>query len=252
MFGWLGEALALGTDAIGFDAAAFRRVAAADGPRGVVFALVFVAGVSQATGHAVTLFLNRVRPARFALSLALQGAIYAAGALMTVALALALDEATFRRNLDFVPVLAVVALAHAPRLFGVLTLAPYFGEMLDRVLDVWVLLLVLFGLHVGHGMPLLDAAIFALAGWAAMRLLALLFGRPFGRALRAIERAAAGAPLTITSGTLVDDLRRRAREDAGRRDGDEDAGRRGGDEDAGRRDGDEGAGRRGGGVGGGS
>lgn len=205
--------LALGFDALSFDPEAFRRVAAADGPRGAAFALVFLAGVSQATGHALTLFLNHVRPARFVLSLALQGAIYVAGALMTVALAMMLDQAAFGRDLAFVPTAAVVALAHAPLLFGVLTLAPYLGEQLDRALDVWVLLLTLFGLHHGLGLPFADAAFFAFAGWASMRALALLLGRPLGVVLRAVERAAAGEPLTLTSGGLVDDLRRRAREE---------------------------------------
>ncbi|MBP7002497.1 hypothetical protein [Amaricoccus sp.] len=212
------DALALGVDALSFDPDAFRRVAAPGGPRGTVFALVFVAGMSQATGHAVTLFLNHVRPGRFVLSLALQGAVYVAGALLTVALALALDEMAFGRNLAFLPTAAVVALAHAPRLLGILTLAPYIGEQLDRAIDVWVLLLTLFGLHHGLGLPFAGAAFFAFSGWAAMRLLTVLLGRPVGWLLGGLERVAAGAPLTLNAGGLVDDLRRRAR--AGRGDGD--------------------------------
>ncbi len=215
MTDWLGVpgALALGFDALLFDPEAFRRVAAPDGPRGAAFAMVFLAGVSQATGHALTLFLNHVRPGRFVLSLALQGAIYVAGALMTVALALMLDVAAFGRDLAFVPTASVVALAHSPLIFGLLTLAPYLGEQLDRALDVWVLLLTLFGLHHGLGLPFADAAFFAFAGWASMRILALALGRPLGVVLRALERAAAGEPLTLTSDELVDDLRRRARAD---------------------------------------
>ena len=69
------------------------------------------------------------------------------------------------------PTIAVIALAQAPRLLGFLTLAPYLGELLDRLLDVWVLTLVLFGLHHGLGMTVQGAALLALLGWAAMRVL---------------------------------------------------------------------------------
>ena len=80
------------------------------------------------------------------------GAIHLVGALVTTATALLVADLVVGRDLDFVPTLAVIALAQAPRLLGFLTLAPYFGELFDRFLDVWVLTLVLFGLHQGLGM----------------------------------------------------------------------------------------------------
>ena len=72
----------------------------------------------------------------------------------------------------------MVALAHAPRLLGALTLAPYLGEWLDRLLEVWVLTSTLFGLHHGLGLPLRSAAVSALLGWIAVRVMALVLGRP--------------------------------------------------------------------------
>jgi hypothetical protein len=212
------EALALGAAALGFDADAFRRVAAEPFARDLAFVLVYLAGVSQAVGHGVVLFLNRVPPARFLVSLALMGAIYAAGALLTAAATLAVADLAFGRRLAFAPTVAVIALAHAPRLLGFLTLAPYLGELLDRVLDVWVLTLVLFGLHHGAGLPVHSAALVAALGWAAMRLLWLALGRPVSAVVDAARRAAAGGPLTLDARNFAEALEARAREVAARRD----------------------------------
>jgi hypothetical protein len=211
------DALALGIAAMGFDSAAFRAVAEPGGQRDLVVIVVYLAGVSQAVGNGVVLFLNRVRRLRFALTLALMGAIYLVGALVTAAATLLLADLAFGRNLAFLPTIAVVGLAQAPRLLGFLTLAPYFGELFDRLLDVWVLTLVLFGLHQGIGLPAHTAALLALLGWAAMRLFALVLGRPLAILVAALKHAAAGGPLTLDSRNLVEALKEQARAGAPRR-----------------------------------
>ena len=210
------EAVALGIAAMGFEAAAFRRVAGDGAARGLVVLVVYFAGMSLAVGNGVVLLLNRVRPWRFLLSLALMGAIHLIGALVTTATAI-LAADLVGRDLDFVPTLAVIALAQAPRLLGFLTFAPYFGELFDRLLDVWVLLLVLYGLHQALGMTVQGAAVLALLGWAATRVLTLVFGRPLTRVVGALSRAAAGQPLTLDSRNLVETLRADS-SDAGRND----------------------------------
>jgi hypothetical protein len=204
------DAIGLGIEAMGFSAAAFRRVAGG-GDRDLVLLVVYLAGMSLGVGNGVVLFLNRVPRARFVLSLALTGAIHLIGALVTTATALLVADLAVGRDLDFVPTLLVIALAQAPLLLGFLTLAPYFGELLERFLDAWVLTLVLFGLHEGLGMTLAGAAALALLGWAATRVLTFVLGRPTTRVVNALRRAAAGGPLTLDSGNLIETLRAEAR-----------------------------------------
>lgn len=212
------DAIGLGLRAMGFEAEAFRRVTADPRARDLALVTVYLAGLSQAVGHGVILFLNRVPPARFALSLALMAAIYVVGALTTSVAAVLIVDAAFGRSLAFLPTIAVVALAHAPRLLACLILAPYLGEAIDRVLQVWVLALVLFGVHVGLGLPLEGAVFLALVGWVAARLLALVLGRPLGALTAAVRHAAAGGPLTLNAGNLVDALKAQAREEWPQRD----------------------------------
>jgi hypothetical protein len=215
------DALALGIAAMGFHAAAFARVAADPAARDLALLTVYLAGVSQGVGHGVVLFLNRVPPGRFALSLALTGAIYLSSALATAAATLAVADLAFGRDLAFLPTIGVIALAHAPRLLGFLTLAPYLGELLDRLLDAWVLTLVLYGLHRGIGLPVQTAALLALLGWATIRLLSLVFGRPLTFLVGAARHAAAGGPLPLNARNLVEALKKQAREAAERRERDE-------------------------------
>jgi hypothetical protein len=204
------DAVGLGLDAMGFEPDAFRRVAAGSG-RDLVLLVVYLAGVSQAIGNGVVLFLNRVPRSRFVLSLALMGAIYLVGALVTATATLGIAYLLFSRDLDFLPTIAVIALAQAPRLLGFLTLGPYLGELLDRLLDVWVLTLVLFGLHHGLGLPVHVAALVALLGWVAQRLLWLVFGRPLTIVVNALRRVAAGGPLTLDPQNLIEALKAEAR-----------------------------------------
>lgn len=204
------DALALGFRAMGFSGAAFARVGAG-GLHDHVVLVVYLAGVSQAIGNGVVLFLNRVPRARFVLSLLLMGAIYLVGALVTAAATLVLAHVVVGHDLAFVPTIAVIALAQAPRLLGFLTLAPYLGELFDRLLDVWVLALVVYGLHVGIGLPAHGAALLALFGWAAQRLLSLVLGRPLTIVVNALRRLAAGGPLTLDSKNLIETLRAEAR-----------------------------------------
>ena len=225
MLGVLGQALAaipdaivLGLAALGFDASAFRVAGAGPGLSDLAILVAYIAGVSQAIGHGVVLFLNRVRPARFVLSLVLMGALYLTSALVTAVSAIALADLALGRSLAFLPTVSVIALGHAPRLLGFLVLAPYFGELFDRLLDVWVLMLVLFGLHHGVGLPVHAAALMALLGWGAMRLLELVFGRPLTLLVNAFKRAAAGGPLTLTAGNVVEALKQQVRESNERRD----------------------------------
>jgi hypothetical protein len=178
--------------------------------------MVFLAGMSQAAGHGLVLFLNRVRFRRFVLSLVLMGLIYVASAVVTAVSTTLAVEYAFRREVAYGPVIGIIALAQAPRLFGILTLAPYIGEAFSRLLDVAVFGLILFGLHHGIGIPLGIAAMAAFLGWAAIRLMSLLFGRPLGAVILRLRHLAAGGALTVTPQNVVEHLKARARTLSGR------------------------------------
>ena len=189
----VGEALTFSRDA--FDALRLQGSL-------VVLAL---AASAQALGESLLLALNRVGGIRFllafvamALSNALSAIVMGVGAV--VAAALLLDE-----PLHLEPTLSVFALAFAPRLLSPLTIAPYLGEAIERGIEIWVMLLLVFGLHHGLGLHIAASAVVAGLGWVSLRAANRLLGRPFGRWLRGIERWVVGSG-RLTFATIPDEL----------------------------------------------
>jgi hypothetical protein len=81
-----------------------------------------------------------------------------------------------------------------------LIIAPCVGEPIDRLIEIWVMLLVVFGLY--HGLDLHVAAATAVAGlgWLSLRGANLLLGWPLGRLLARLKRRFLGAaPLTFAN-----------------------------------------------------
>lgn len=207
----LGDAIGLAMRAMAFDAHAFQQVAASDRARLLALLAVFFAGVSQALGHSVVLFLNRVGPWRLCLSLALTGGIYLAAVLVTATCILLASTLIADVGPGFGAVFGVIALAFAPRLLGLMTLAPYLGETVDHILDTWVLVLVIFGLQAGLAVPLWLAAGAAGLGWAIAWASRLLFGAPLSRLIAAMRRITAGRSLDLEVKSIAAFLIARAR-----------------------------------------
>lgn len=195
-----------------FERAAFQAVAGSAGARNMAIVIVFFAGVSQTLGESLVLFLNRVRPARFLASLALTGLVFVANVIATaVSLqigALLLAEV----RLELPAIIGIQALANAPRLVGVLVLMPYLGQLVSRILDVWVLALTVFGLHFGLQIPIFIAAGAALAGWIVMQLLLMLFGAPLSALVGRMRRFVSGSPLELDPRNLAASLTEKAKE----------------------------------------
>jgi len=175
-----------------------------------------LAAGGEALGQSMILTLNRVGGLRFVLALiaiALSNVLSAIVMVLgtVVAAALLLDEPLHLR-----PTLSVFALAFAPRLLSPLVIAPYVGEAIDRGIEIWVMLAVVFGLHHGLGLHLAAAAVVAALGWLSLRMVNRLLGRPFGRGLRRLERWLTGAgPRTFAN--IPDELLDLARGDGERR-----------------------------------
>ncbi|MFP4126189.1 MAG: hypothetical protein ACLFU0_06035 [Alphaproteobacteria bacterium] len=143
---------------------------------------------AQALGQSVILALNRVGALRFILALVAIALSHALSALVMVVGAVVAGGLLLAAPLRLEPTLSVFALAFAPRLFSPLVIAPYVGEGIERGIDIWVMLLVVFGLYHGLELHLAASATVAALGWLSLRITNRLLGRPLGRALRRLER----------------------------------------------------------------
>lgn len=114
----------------------------------IAVGMIVLVGASVLLGQSVGLFLSRVPPRRFLLSLLLNGVLFVFGVLFWSLLVwwlgwlfLPTVDASYRR------VALVIALSYAPFVFGFLILLPYAGIPIDVLLYVWSALLAVRGVE---------------------------------------------------------------------------------------------------------
>jgi len=188
--------------ALALDPEAFQALLGPDAAhQRLGLAVVYLAGLSMALGQSVALFAERVSPRRFASTLAVQAGLFLAAFLVWALSVWWVARVGFDAARPLRDVVAVVGLAYAPQLFGVLVLVPYFGGPLQAALSVWTLLATLVAASAVFGLTLGQAVACAAGGWLLSQLLQRTLGRPVvrvGRRVRAwvagIESGTAGLP----------------------------------------------------------
>lgn len=153
------------------------EAAPADQGTWLVVTVAVLAGASQLLGQSVVLFLNRVSPTRFLISLLLYGLVFGIS-LLVWALTTWLVGTFFGRTEPLWLVARMVLLGSAPYILGVLVLAPYAGPVIGRIIAVWSFIVTLGMLQFTYQTTLLWALILVGAGWLLMVLLTATIGRP--------------------------------------------------------------------------
>jgi hypothetical protein len=148
----------------------------------VALAVAGLGGASLLLGESVVLFLNRVPPVRFALSLLLNGMIFAGELTVWAATIWWLGTWGLGADVTLSTMVNLVALGAAPFVFGFLVLAPYMGPAIARVLWVWSLLITVRAVAFGLGTGIALAAAMAGLGWLLVLGLSRTLGRPVIRA----------------------------------------------------------------------
>ena len=95
--------------------------------RWVALGLLVVAGVSMLLGQSVVLFVNRVPPKRFTLSLLVNGLLFVAGIFFWALMVWATGNFLLAETATYRQILLIIALSYAPLVFGFLILLPYFA-----------------------------------------------------------------------------------------------------------------------------
>ena len=156
---------------------------------------VLLAGVSEAVGQSVVLFANRVKPARFVLSLAIAALLVAAGYCAVVLSIWATFAFPASHRLRLEPLAQAVGLSYAPLFFAFLAALPYAGGALLWGLRLWQLGAMIGGVAaVAHLSPWAATEHVAL-GWLAMIVVQHAFGKPIAKLSLRIASAAAGTSI---------------------------------------------------------
>lgn len=206
---FLGLLISLAWQAAQFSSEAFMQVTVATDAQSAAILIAFLAGVSEMTGQSAILIYNRTPLYRFIASLAYTGLSYIATALIWGLSAICVSITTGTGMLswfEITSVMAILCLAFAPRLLGVLTITPHIGPGIANILEAWALVLAIFGMHVALDLSIFVATIVGLVGWLVSVAMRTILGRVLRRPLAAMRIAVTGSTLEKSPQQILDDL----------------------------------------------
>lgn len=192
---FVNELWTLCSDALRLDPTVFTRVTESDYPTLIPLTVLLLAGLSQAIGQSIALFINRVRPIRFALSLLVSAVLYVFSYLFWVSSIWIVSNLIYGVDLTLPHVARGLALCYVAQILGILMVLPYFGVPISVGLSIWTFLAILVGLESVQGLTMWSAMGCAGLGWVVLQVLQRTVGRPLGIVSRWIRNQLAGTRL---------------------------------------------------------
>lgn len=207
--------------ALTFDAALLGPILAvplwASEYTGAVLTIALAAGISKLLGDSVVLFVNRVKPARFLVSIALNGILFVVKLFFwafTIWLAARLIFGAERAPGD---IFLLVCLGSAPYVFGVFDFMPYLGHGLRWVLGVYSWLVTVFLVTLAYSFSPVSAVVCTLGGWLLIEIASAMLARPREMAQDWLWRKTTGAPTMVTFDEQIEELTQRLQYNKGAR-----------------------------------
>ncbi|WP_319422019.1 hypothetical protein [Pleurocapsa sp. FMAR1] len=176
-------------------------------PLGLIASIlvVLLAGLSQTSGQSVMLFINRVRPLRFLLSIAIAAVLFVFNYNFWVLSTWLVAGWLFGANLSLVEIVKTLGFSYAPLLLGFLIIIPYFGMPIFIVLSIWTLMAIAIGLGAISDLGIWQAFECCLGGWLVLQLSQRVFGKAIARITSRIVDWVAGVKL-ITEADYLEQM----------------------------------------------
>lgn len=166
-------------------------------PLGLIASIlvVLLAGLSQTFGQSVMLFVNRVRPLRFLLSLAIAAVIFVFDYNFWVLSTWIVGKWVFEVDLSLIEVIKTLGFSYVPLLLGFLMVIPYFGMPILIVLSIWTLMAIATGLGAISDLGIWQAFECCLGGWLVLQVSQRVFGKAIASVTSNIVDWVAGVEL---------------------------------------------------------
>ena len=157
--------------------------------------VVLLAGLSQTFGQSVMLFINRVRPLRFVLSVAIAAVLFVFSYNFWVISTWLVASWFFSVDLPLIEVIKTLGFSYAPLLLGFSIVIPYFGMPILIVLSIWTLMAIATGLGTISNLGIWQAFECCLGGWLVLQVSQRIIGKPIARITSRIVDWVAGVEL---------------------------------------------------------
>ena len=176
-------------------------------PLGLIASIlvVLLAGLSQTFGQSVMLFVNRVRPLRFMLSVAIAAVIFVFNYNFWVLSTWLVATWWFGVDLSLLEIIKTLGFSYAPLLLGFLMVIPYFGMPILIILSIWTLMAIAIGLGAISDLGIWQAFECCLGGWLVLQISQRVFGKAIARIVGNLVDWVAGVEL-ITEPDYIEQM----------------------------------------------
>jgi hypothetical protein len=188
----------LASGAIALKSEAFNLIQTLPQASKAAFYIVLVAGFSQAVGQGTVLFVNRVKPLRFLLSLFIASVLFVFTVLFWGLSTWLVSFILFKANIPYDIVWSTLGFAYAPLILSFLVALPYLGVPIQVLLSIWTLLAFVTGLRVALGGALggtWQALSCGVLGWVVFQIVQRTIGRPVAVLGKWLSNTVAGTHL---------------------------------------------------------
>ena len=182
---------------------AFQTITTGAGGLSLALTVVFLAQLSLAIAQAIVLFINRVQPIRFGLSLLTTALLSLFEFLFLVFSTWLICQFPWSIHLSLPTLIAVLGLSYAPLLFSFLGALPYLGLPILRILSIWHLLAMVVGFGAVANCDLGVAFGYVAFGWGMKELLGKTLGQPIARLGQRLAKWVAGVELAANRTELA-------------------------------------------------
>ncbi|HZZ00230.1 MAG TPA: hypothetical protein VFE36_11695 [Candidatus Baltobacteraceae bacterium] len=182
--------------------------------------IVLLAGFSEAVAASIVLFANRVQPARFIFTWAIDSLLFVFGYFFLVGSTWVVCRILHAPQVPFRELAAIFAVSYAPLLFSFLGALPLLGPGLLNLLRAWHFLALIVGLAAVIHVTFVAAACYVALGWIGVILAQQSFGKPIAELGTRVLDAVAGVRLVDDEDLVIgrassgSSLRKGARGDA--------------------------------------
>lgn len=160
-----------------------------------VLLTVLLAGLSISVGQSIILFINRVKPGRFVLSLVIQALLFVSGFFFISFSTWFVSRIFFKVSLPYTAVSDVIGLGYGPLKWSFLSALPYLGNPIFVVLSLGSFLAILKSFALTSSLTLFQSFLCVVWGWGLLRAAQQTIGHPLTLAGERLLHWAAGQRL---------------------------------------------------------
>lgn len=188
---------------------AFTKINTISDGNTIAILVVLLAGLAQACGQCIVLFVNKVPRLRFIFSLGVSAVLFAFTIIFWGLSTQGVAHFFFKLEFSTDEIIRTLGLSYAPQMLGFLVALPHIGIPISVILSIWSLLSLIRGLEAITTQVELTA-IMALTctglGWIVLQMLQRTIGRPVTALGQSLLNFAAGRKLVYDPAKLAESM----------------------------------------------